>query len=58
MAIVVDAIVFVGFFVYRIRADLVVVAAFVGFALLVAGGETVYMRRFSDAEQPERQPSG
>ena len=57
MAIVVDAIVFVGFFVYRIRTDLVV-AAFVGFALLVAGGETVYMRRFSDAEQPERQPSG
>jgi amino acid transporter len=49
-AIVVDAIVFAGFFAYRIRTDLVVIAAFVAFALLVAGGETLYMRRFSDAD--------
>jgi amino acid transporter len=49
-AIVVDAIVFVGFFAYRIRTDLVVIVAFVAFAVLVAGGETLYMRRFSDAD--------
>jgi amino acid transporter len=49
-AIVVDAIVFAGFFVYRIRTDLVVIASFVGFAVVVAGGETLYMRRFSDAD--------
>ena len=49
-AIVVDAIVFTGFFIYRIRTDWVVIASFVAFAVLVAGGETLYMRRFSDAD--------
>jgi len=49
-AIVVDAVVFAGFFVYRIRTDLVVIASFVVFAVLVAGGETLYMRRYSDAD--------
>ncbi len=44
-AIVVDAVVFTGFFAYRIRTDLMVIAAFVGFAVVVAGGETLYMRR-------------
>lgn len=50
-AIVVDAIVFAGFFVYRIRTDLVVIASFVAFAVLVAGGETLYMRRYSNADE-------
>ncbi len=50
-AIVVDAVVFVGFFVYRIRTDQVVIAAFIGFAVLVAGGETLYMHRSSDADR-------
>ena len=45
-AIVVDAVVFTGFFVYRVRTDLVVIAAFVGFAILVAGGETLAVRRY------------
>jgi len=49
-AIVVDAIVFIGFFAYRVRTDPVVIAAFIAFAVLVAGGETLYMRRFSDAD--------
>lgn len=49
-AIVVDAIVLIGFFAYRIRTDLVVIAAFIAFAVLVAGGETLYMRRFSDTD--------
>ncbi len=49
-AIVVDAVVFTGFFVYRIRTDWVVIAAFIAFAALVAGGETLYMRRYSDAD--------
>jgi amino acid transporter len=49
-AIVVDAVVFTGFFVYRIRTDWVVIASFLAFAVLVAGGETLYMRRFSDAD--------
>lgn len=47
-AIVLDAIVFVGFFAYRIRTDLVVIAAFGAFAILVAGGEYLYMTRISD----------
>jgi hypothetical protein len=41
-AIVVDAVVFSS---YRIRTDLVVIAWFVGFAVGVACGETLYMRR-------------
>ncbi|MGB3735737.1 MAG: APC family permease [Ilumatobacter sp.] len=49
-AIGVDAIVFTGFFIYRIRTDWVVIAAFAAFAVLVAGGETIYMRRYSDAD--------
>ena len=49
-AIVVDALVFAGFFVYRIRTDLVVIVAFTVFAVLVSGGETIYMRRFSHAD--------
>ena len=49
-AIIVDTVVFVGFFVYRIRTDWIVIAAFVTFAVLVGGGETIYMRRFSDAD--------
>ena len=53
-AIVVDAVVFAGFFVYRIRTDLVVIASFVAFAVLVVGGETLYMRRFSDADTSMR----
>lgn len=44
-AIVVDAVVFLGLFVHRIRTDLVVVAAFVAFAVLVGSGETWYVRR-------------
>lgn len=47
-AIVVDAVVFTGFFVYRIRTDWVVIAAFVVFAIIVAGGETWYLRRSSE----------
>jgi hypothetical protein len=47
---VVDAVVFAGFLVYRIRTDLVVIASFVVFAVVVAGGETLYMRRYSDAD--------
>jgi amino acid transporter len=50
-AIVVDAVVFAGFFVYRIRTDWIVIASFLAFAVLVAGGETLYMRRFSDASE-------
>ena len=49
-AIIVDTVVFVGFFVYRIRTDWIVIASFVAFAVLVGGGETIYMRRFSDAD--------
>ena len=49
-AIVVDAVVFAGFFIYRIRTDRVVIASFIAFAVLVAGGETLYMRRSSDAD--------
>lgn len=49
-AIAVDTIVFVGFFAYRIRTDWIVIASFIAFAVLVAGGETLYMRRFSDAD--------
>lgn len=49
-AIVVDAIVFGGFFIYRIRTDWIVIASFAAFAVVVAGGETLYMRRFSDAD--------
>ncbi|WP_420452855.1 APC family permease [Ilumatobacter sp.] len=48
-AIVVDVVVFAGFFVYRIRTDVVVIASFAAFAVLVGGGETLYMRRFGDA---------
>lgn len=46
----VDAVVFAGFFVYRIRTDWVVIASFIVFAVMVVGAETFYMRRFSDAE--------
>lgn len=49
-AIVVDAVVFAGFFVYRIRTDWIVIASFAAFAALVVGGETLYMRRFSEAD--------
>ncbi|MEZ5216438.1 MAG: APC family permease [Ilumatobacteraceae bacterium] len=49
-AIVVDAVVFAGFFVYRVRTDLLVIAAFLVFAVVVAGGETLYMRRFSSTD--------
>jgi amino acid transporter len=49
-AIGIDAIVFVGFFVHQVRTDLLVIAAFVVFATLVGGGETLGMRRFSGAE--------
>lgn len=49
-ALVVDAVAFAGFLAYRIRTDWVVVASFVAFAVLVAGGETLYMRRYSDAD--------
>jgi len=49
-AVIVDVVVFAGFFVYRIRTDWVVIAAFVAFAVIVGGGETLYMRRYSDAD--------
>ena len=44
-AIVVDVVVFAGFFVYRIRTDLVVIVSFLAFASIVAGAETYYLRR-------------
>lgn len=44
-AIVVDAIVFAGFFGYRIRTDLVVIASFVVFAVLVAVHAPLQRRR-------------
>ncbi len=55
-AIVLDAIVFAGFFAYRVRTDLVVIAAFAAFAVVVAGGEYVYMTRVSSDSGSE--PSG
>ncbi len=48
-AIVVDAVVFAGFFIYRIRTDRAVIASFIAFAVLIAGGETLYTRHSSDA---------
>lgn len=48
-AIVVDVALLLGLFVYRLRTDPVVIGAFVAFAVLVGGGEALYMRRFSDA---------
>lgn len=39
---------FAGFFVYRDRTDMVVIAAFAAFAVVVAGDEHLYMTRSSD----------
>ncbi len=44
-AIVLDVVVFVGFAAYTVRTDLLVISAFVVFSLVVAVGETYYMRR-------------
>ncbi len=48
-AIMLDAVVFVGFAVYTVRTDLLVIGAFVVFSLLVAVGETYYTRRHAHA---------
>ena len=55
-AIAVDAVVFTGFFVYRIRTDWVVIASFAVFALVVGGGETWYTRR--SGERGDRDAGG
>lgn len=48
-AIAMDAAVFAGLFVYKARTDLVVVAAFLAFALTVAVGEHLHMRKVKAA---------
>ena len=60
-AVAVDALVLIGFFVYQLQTDLLVVGAFAAFALVVGGGETLYLRRWSDAgdrEDDQDEPSG
>lgn len=52
-AVAFDAVVLTGLVSYQALNDPLVIGAFVAFAFIVAGGETVYMRRFSDAEAGE-----
>ena len=49
MAVGLDGALLVGFLAYRATTDLLVVGAFGVFAVLVGGGEWLYMRRSSDA---------
>ncbi len=49
-AVVLDAVVLAGLVSYQAVNDPLVLVAFALFAVIVAGGETIYMRRFSDAE--------
>lgn len=57
-AIVVDpvvfAVVFAVVFVYRIRTDLVVIASFLAFTVLVAGAETLDARRSHDTDTADQ----
>ncbi|MCD9625670.1 APC family permease [Rhabdothermincola salaria] len=50
-AVGLDAVVLAGLVGFQIMNDPLVVGAFVVFAVLVGGGETVYMRRYSDATE-------
>ncbi len=51
-AVVLDAIVLGGLISYQAVNDPSTIVVFVVFAVLVAGGETIYMRRFSGAGAP------
>ena len=48
-AVALDAVVLGGLVAYQALNDPLVIAAFGGFAFVVVGGETLYMRRFSSA---------
>ncbi len=48
-AIAMDVVVLAGFAWFLLMTDLLVAGAFVVFALVVVGGEWLYMRRYSDA---------
>jgi amino acid transporter len=53
-AVALDAVILTGFLAFRMRTDWIVVAAFAVFAVMVAGGEFLYMTRFGDSSgEPE-----